>query len=53
MKVRIVKPQLMYYGEVYKNNKWKCVTMPCHTRLGAKISLKKYARENGKETFFI
>ena len=46
MKARIVKPQMMYYGEVYVNGKWKTVTEPCHTEWGAKLKLKKWKKEN-------
>lgn len=46
MRARIVKPQMMYYGEVYVNGKWKTVTEPCYTECGAKLKLKKWKKEN-------
>lgn len=46
MKARIVKPQMMYYGEVYVNGKWKTVTEPCYTEWGAMLKLKKWKKEN-------
>ena len=42
---RVVRPQMMYYGEVFINGKWKRVTMPCHTRFDAKLELKNYKKE--------
>ena len=55
MKARIVKPQTMYYGEVYgewetifyqKWTGWHKVTPACFTKWGARIELEKYKKRN-------
>ena len=55
MKARIVKPQSMYYGEVYgewenifgtKWTGWHIVTSACLTKWGAKRELEKYKERN-------
>ena len=55
MKCRIVKPQCMYYGEVYGNwnsgECWKRVTQPCLTKWGAKRELKAYKKRLEAEDF--
>lgn len=61
MKVRIVKPQGMYYGEVYgtwtgllgESVGWRRVTPPCITEWGAKLELKRWKKENCPTEFEI
>ena len=46
MKARIVKPQMMYYGEIFINGKWDRVTPACYTSNGARKELDKWKKEN-------
>lgn len=43
---RIVKPQLMYYGEIKISGMWKRVTSACLTEMGAKRELGKWLKMN-------
>ncbi len=46
MRARIVKPQMMYYGEVYIDGEWKRITSACHTEWGTKLELKRWKKEH-------
>ena len=60
MKARIVKPQSMYYGEVYctlesmfgyESTKWHRVTSACFTEAGARRELKEWKKKHFPEEF--
>lgn len=46
MRARIVKPQMMHYGEVYIGSKWERVTGACHTEWGAKLELRRWKKHH-------
>ena len=53
VRARIVKPQLMYYGEAFIAYQWRRVTPACFTKQGAKRELKKWKKKTYPNEFMI
>ena len=51
VRARIVKPQLMYYGEVSICCQWRRVTSACFTKQGAMRELQKWKKKTYPEEF--